>query len=244
MENRIPVLLALLPLTVMVSFIVHWFTIRRLETAQERLPFCRGAYLAFSFQLVLFSWIALVASGSQAAARFLIPLGMTVSFAGDFFNLQFPSVTRAVRQPFLFGILSFMLAQLFYIAGYLSLIPFDELVSRGHLYPLLAVFLVLPAVLFRLRVYNPERPASLMRGAFLYGFILSAMAAVALAAALARGGYWLAVAGGAGFFLLSDAVMGETTIHGRHPRFEYQVPWVTYLTAQGLIIFGMAVLAG
>jgi hypothetical protein len=52
----------------------------------------------------------------------------------------------------------------------------------------------------------------------------------------AAGGAWIIVAVGAGMFLLSDAIMGQTTIRGRHPRTEFQVPWLTYLAAQGLII--------
>lgn len=80
-----------------------------------------------------------------------------------------------------------------------------------------------------------------MLGGFLYGFALGAMTAVALSAALARGGPWIAVAAGALFFLISDAVMGETTLHGRHPKHEYQIPWGTYLAAQGLILAGTAV---
>ncbi|HSV56631.1 MAG TPA: lysoplasmalogenase family protein, partial [Magnetospirillaceae bacterium] len=95
-------------------------------------------------------------------------------------------------------------------------------------------------LIFRLRVYHPGRPRHLMRGGFLYGFVLGAMAAAALAAALARGGTWILVAAGALFFLLSDAAMGETTLHGRHPRHEYQVPWGTYIVAQGLILAGTA----
>lgn len=79
-----------------------------------------------------------------------------------------------------------------------------------------------------------------MLGGFLYGFALGTMTAIALSAAVTRGGSWIPVAAGALFFLLSDAVMGETTLHGRHPRHEYQVPWGTYLAAQGLILAGTA----
>lgn len=112
--------------------------------------------------------------------------------------------------------------------------------ERGRLAPILAVLLIAPAVIFRLRVYHPGRPKSLMMGDFLYGFALGTMTAIALSAALARGGPWIPVAAGALFFLLSDAVMGETTLHGRHPRHEYQRPWGTYLAAQGLILAGTA----
>jgi hypothetical protein len=34
--------------------------------------------------------------------------------------------------------------------------------------------------------------------------------------------------------------MGSTTMKGVHPRSEFQIPWFTYLLAQGLIITGFA----
>jgi hypothetical protein len=137
-----------------------------------------------------------------------------------------------------------MAAQVCYIAAFLLMVPASGLARDGYLIPLLAALIIVPAILFKFRVYNPDRPKRIMIGAFVYGFILGAMAAIALSAAFAHGGLWYFPALGAVFFLLSDAVMGETTVHGRHPVFEFQVPWVTYLIAQGLIIFGFAALAG
>ena len=240
MNERL-LILAIAPLLTVLSFFVHWAALRRINTPEERLPFCRGTYLALSFQLLLYAWIVLFLSGRGGTA-FLIPMGMTFSFAGDFFNLQFPSVRKRMAEPVFAGILCFMAAQGCYIGAFLSMSPFYVLADRGYFYPLLAALTIGPAILFRLRVYSPSRPKPIMHGAFVYGFMLGAMAAVAIAAAISLGGFWKAVALGALFFLLSDAVMGETTIHGRHPVTEYQIPWVTYLAAQGLILYGTALL--
>ena len=242
MKTQIFILL-ILPAAVTVSFFLHWLTIKHIPKPEDRLPLCRGAYIAFSFQLLLYSWVlfTLLMSKSPAFPVF-IPLGMLFSFFGDYFNLQFPFMKRRCPEPVFLGILCFSAAQIFYILGFLEIIPLKELISGGSFYPLLAVLLIVPALLFRLRVYNKERPKTVMYGAFFYGFILGAMAATAISAALARGGYWSPVAAGALFFLLSDAIMGETTIHGKHPKQEYQVPWITYLIAQGLILFGSAAL--
>lgn len=234
------VVIALAPALVVLSFFAHWITLVKIETAEHRLPLCRGAYLAFSVQLSLYGWIVFTAFGTGGAASVLLPLGMSFSTLGDIFNLQFGPICRRLGQPILYGILSFMAAQLCYIGAFVTMVPFSALASDGHLYPLLAALIVAPAILFKFRVYNPLRPKNIMRGAFVYGFILGAMAAVALSAAFLKGGYWYAVAAGAIFFLLSDAIMGETTIHGRHPRYEYQLPWIAYLAAQGLILFGAA----
>ncbi len=233
-------LLALVPSAIVLGFVIHWITIAKIKSAEERLPLCRGAYLGMSFQVLAFSLVIALVGGGTAPA--LVAVGVGFSFIGDFFNLQFGPVKRKLGEPVFFGILSFAPAQACYIAAFLSLAPWETLVSRGFLYPLLAAFIVVPAAVFRLRVYNPARPRRIMIGAFLYGFVLSAMTAIAISSAIALGGAWIAVAAGALLFLASDAVMGETTIHGRHPAFENQVPWVTYLAAQGCIVAGIAAL--
>lgn len=240
MDVRALLPLGLVPLTVVAVFFLHWLTVRHVRSAAERLPLCRGAYLAFSGQLLLYGWIVLPVYSAGVSAAYLVPLGMTFSFVGDVFNLQFPSISRKTGEPLFYGILSFMAAQVCYIAAIVSLVSMDDLVGRGYLVPLMAGLVVVPAVLFRFRVYHPDRPKRIMRGALVYGFVLGAMAALAISAALAHGGLWWLPAAGAAFFLFSDAVMGETTVHGRHPVFEYQVPWVTYLAAQGLILLGFA----
>ena len=239
MSNKI-IFIGILPATIIVSFFVHWLTLVKYKTPDERLPFCRGAYLSMSLQLVLYAWILFGIFGVQNKVWFMIPLGMTFSFLGDIFNLQFQKIKERISEPLFGGIISFMIAQICYITALLDLLPLGKLIDKGYLYPLLIMLLVVPAILFRFRVYNPERPKNIMIGAFIYGFILGSMSAIAISAAIALGGTWYIVAAGALFFLLSDAIMGETTVYGRHPSFEYQVPWVTYLIAQGLIIMGTA----
>ncbi len=240
MDNGLFWFLAVAPLTVIVSFVVHWLTIAGVDSAERRLPLCRGAYLGLSAQLVAFAWLIALVLQPARTATLLAAGAMTLSFVGDIFNLQFDAVRKRVGEPLFYGILAFAAAQILYIAAFLSVIPPGILVSSAWFLALLAVLVIVPAVLFRLRVYNPERPVSIMRAAFGYGFILGAMAAVAVAAAVLRGGSWYVVAAGALCFLLSDAIMGETTMYGRHPKTEFQVPWFTYLAAQGLILLGLA----
>ena len=230
--------LAVPPMGIVLGFALHWLTVAKHSTAAERLPFCRGAYLAFSLQLLLYAWAAFGLFGQGEPAALLVALGMTFSFAGDYFNLQFPFAKARIREPVILGILSFSIAQLLYIAGFLSRISPRELTQKGFLVPLLVFFLAAPAIVFRLRVFSKERPKAMMRSGFLYGFTLGAMVAVAVSTAIGRGGWWCYVGVGSIFFLVSDAVMGATTLHGRHPPFEYQIPWGTYLVAQGLILFG------
>lgn len=245
--------LAIVPGAVVAAFAVHWASLRTVGSAEERLPLCRGAYLGLSAQIVAYSWALYAVLAAELGASggapgepagpglrgfFLVAVGASVSMVGDFFNLQFPSAAKRVKEPLFFGILSFAVAQSFYMAGFLTITPLGVLARDGGLLITLAVLVIVPAILFRFGVWNPKRPRSVMYGAFGYGFFLGAMAAIALSAALAYGGAWIVVAVGAGLFLLSDAVMGQTTIKGVHPKAEFQIPWITYLAAQGLIVLG------
>ncbi len=235
-------LAALVPLTVVVSFMAHWVTIARVGSAEERLPLCRGAYLSFSVQLSLYAWALCLIGGRRGPGLAVAALAMTLSSLGDVFNLQFPSIKRRVGDPLFLGILCFAAAQLSYIGAFLTKASVGSLLDEGFLAPLLLVFTIAPALLFRFRVYDPSMPRPRMLGAFGYGLVLGAMAAVAVSAAIALGGGWYLVAAGSLSFLLSDAIMGETTMRDRHPRTEFQVPWITYLVAQGLILLGFAVI--
>lgn len=243
--NTSPQLLAFfVPLAILLAFAIHWLSLRPIKSSAERLVLSRGAYLGLSSMLVLFAWALVSTSPAQPLGGVLLALGMTASFLGDFCNLQFPGASRRLGQPLAFGIGAFMLAQVFYIAAFLSLIPLAELRSKGGFLPILAVLVIVPALIFRFRVFSPDRPRALMVLAFIYGFLLGAMAAVAISASIARGGAWIALGCGAASFMVSDAVFGDTTIRGVHPVWEFQVPWITYLLAQGLLIGGFALAGG
>ncbi len=228
------------PLALVLAFGIHWLSLRPVKTSSERLPISRGAYLGLSSVLLLLAWSLVLVRGPGSLGLILVALGMTASFGGDFCNLQFPGASRPLRQPLAFGIGAFMLAQVLYIAAFLSRLPLAELRSRGGFLPILALLVIAPALIFRLRVYSPDRPRALMVLAFVYGFLLGAMAAVAISAAIARGGAWIGIGCGAAFFMVSDAVFGNTTIRGVHPVWEFQIPWITYLLAQALLITGFA----
>jgi len=240
MDAGTELILAAVPVGILVSFAVHWITLASVDSAEKRLPLCRGAYLGMSAQLVLLAWVSALVLNRGSTLALMVAFGMTLSFSGDIFNLQFDGIRKRVGEPLVFGVVCFAVAQVCYISSFLFAIPLESLITDGYFYPLLAVLVIVPAILFRFRVYDSGRLKALMLAAFLYGFILGAMAAVAVSAAIAHGGIWYAIAAGALFFLLSDAIMGETTIHGRHPQNEFQVPWITYLAAQGLIIIGAA----
>lgn len=234
-------ILSVLPVSVALAFVIHWVSIRELRSAAERLVISRGAYIGFSFQLLVYAWVLSIIPNRSQSLPF-VSLAMTFSFLGDFCNLQFPLARRLVKEPLYPGIGAFAAAQIFYLCAFFQVITWDSVFPAAVHYAILGLFLLVPAVIFYFRVFNRDRPRALMISAFLYGVLLCFLVALYVNAALVIGGYWWVVAAGGIIFLLSDAQMGETTIHGgRHPASEYQIPWFTYLVAQGLLIFGFFV---
>ncbi len=230
-------------LLILVPFFIHYLSIHTFRLARLRLERSRYVYLGLSLQLVFAAWwFASAAENGGLTAFVLLAAGMSFSFCGDFFNLQFPAVAGRIPEPVFAGIICFVLAQCFYTSAFLNALPPAVMLKEGFYLSLVILIPLVSALIFRFRVWKPGRPRYLMTAAFIYTFFLGAMAATALSAALAAGGTWWYVAAGAGFFLLSDSVMGETTIAGKHPVWEFQIPWGTYLAAQALIIGGFAAL--
>lgn len=230
-----------IPFAVIAAFLIHWFTLRVIPTAKTRLEVSRGVYLGFSFQILTFSLLLFFLGRSV----FLAPVfAIGFSFIGDWFNLQFPIAQRNNGEPIIGGIVGFMMAQFFYIAALLQLLPITSIYVGPIPYLVTAVFLILPAGIFYFRVYNPKRSKPIMVSAFVYGLILCFFVSLTVNAYILFGGFWIYLMIGGLFFLGSDAVMGETTINGeRHPVWEYQVPWITYLIAQSFLLVGFFLLS-
>ncbi|TGL62649.1 hypothetical protein EHQ62_15155 [Leptospira jelokensis] len=234
-------ILTAIPFAIVSAFCIHWFTISNEENPETRLQISRGVYLGFSFQVLVFAWLLF----QMGHAKFVYPLyAITFSMLGDWFNLQFPLTKKYMKDPVLGGIFSFAIAQVFFILALHQLITWNELYSGIQPYLITIVLLVLPALIFYFRVYNKERSKWVMASAFIYGLVLCFFVSLCINAYFLYGGVWIYLAIGALFFLLSDAVMGETTINGtRHPKWEFQVPWVTYLIAQNLLLIGFFLLS-
>lgn len=230
-----------IPLAVVSAFLIHWVTLRPVTTGKARLEISRGVYLGFSIQIFIFA-VLLFYMGSSVLLAPLFAVGF--SFVGDWFNLQFPIAVKNDGEPLIGGILGFAMAQLFYISAFFQLTSWN-LVYYGYIpYLISALFLVIPSVIFYFRVYNPSRPKTIMVFALIYGLVLCFFVSLTVNAYLVFGGYWIYLMLGGLIFLVSDAVMGETTIHGgRHPVWEFQVPWLTYLIAQSLLLIGFFLLS-
>ncbi len=239
--NSMIVTLAFVPVLVVFAFSVHWGSVASLHSSAERLPACRMAYFGFSFLMNSFAWLLFVMYGTREPLAFLLPLGATFACAGDFYNLQFETARHSLRCESVFGgILFFILTQVSYSAAFLARVPLQDLVARGFIVPVVVIIGALCVAFFILRVWSPSRPRKIMVAAAAYALSLGFMTSVAVSAAFASRGPWILVALGAASFVISDGMMGETTIHGRHPASEFQVPWLAYLIAQALIPYGYA----
>ncbi|TGM26208.1 hypothetical protein EHQ82_04525 [Leptospira selangorensis] len=234
-------ILAAIPVAIVSAFCIHWFTISEEPNPNKRLEISRGIYLGFSFQVLVFAWLLF----QLGHVRFAYPLyAVAFSMLGDWFNLQFSLAKKYMKDPVLGGIFSFAIAQVCFIFAFRQLISWEEIFQGVRPVLITTVFLVLPAFIFYFRVYNPDRSKWVMASAFVYGLVLCFFVSLCINAYLLYGGSWLYLAIGAGFFLLSDAVMGETTINGtRHPKWEFQVPWITYLIAQCFLLVGFFLLS-
>lgn len=237
------ILLGFIPALVMAIFLIHWRVIACVRDSAARLARSRWLYLTLSFVMLAYAWFLYAAFEAGFAWSFLVPLGATGAFVGDFFNLQFrPAQKITGNEPVFGGILAFGAMQVCYIAVFMALVDISILVVSGVFFPLVVVLLLVPCVVFVLRVYHPALSARLIVASLVYGCLLGLMATYALCGALLNGGPWALIAAGAFLFMLSDACMGATTVRGHHPPSEFQIPWLTYLAAQALILCGYALL--
>jgi len=229
---------------VLFVFAIHWIYMLPVKDSALRLKKSRILYLSLSAVLVVSSFVLAAAAGTGPHTSFLIPAGCVFALVGDWCNLQFPLAQRITRnEPVFGGIVSFCITQICF------LLAFRERVSalidsrQGVFLVLLLFFLTLPLIVFITRVFTKGMSRRILLGSLLYGTLLGAMAATAVCAALFIRGPWLLIASGAVLYLVSDARLGMTTLHGYHPPNEFQIPWITYLAAQALIINGFGLLS-
>ena len=234
-------MLAFVPVMVVFAFSVQWESVSSIHSSAERLPECRMAYVGYSFLMTVFAWLLYFMYATRIPLGFLLPLGASFALAGDFYYLQFEIARHTMRsESLLGGIIFFILTQIAYAAAFLARVPLGTLIRSGAFVPAFAFFVAVFAALFAFRVWNAARPRRLMVASAVYSLALAFMVSVAVSAAIAVGGPWRLIGLGAVSFAVSDYLQGETTVHGRHPAYEFQVPWLAYLIAQALILYGFA----
>jgi hypothetical protein len=98
-------------------------------------------------------------------------------------------------------------------------------------------YLIVISILFLWLVRRPEHGILMNNAAFIYGLVVSLMAAFGGAAAISIKGAWAILGPATGLFLFSDAIIALTELGGRNiPKAKWLI-WVTYSAAQIGIIF-------
>jgi hypothetical protein len=232
-------LLGGIPVLVLLVFGIHWSQLLGIRNSSERLARCRGLYLSLSIVMTLVAWALFFLYAHRANGGLFIPVGATFALVGDYFNLQFKTARRITGEnPVFGGTLAFCAVQVCYILAFFLQIDIAILVASGVFVPLVVVLVLVPVAIFFLRVYKPALSIPMVIASLLYSILLGLMTTIAMSGVMVNGGAWFMIGSGAALFMVSDAVMADTTVRGRHPPAEYQIPWITYLGAQALILYG------
>lgn len=166
----------------------------------------------------------------------LIFLGMAAGFVGDLIMAEL----IAVPNRLIFGMIEFGIGHLFYIAAFVHL-GFKLLFSQMtvHLIGLLIAILTFCVWAWYSYVRRPGGSKAINVGSLVYGLLIGAMAALAVALAIGEARF-IPLALGAWLFLASDFILGNWVIRGHAWKSVNDVIWVAYVCGQLLIVYSVA----
>lgn len=160
--------------------------------------------------------------------------GMLMSFLGDL------SMAGVISWPqrLIGGMLTFAVAQSFYMTAFIQMMAANGGAAGGRgLWIGVAGYGLLLVVGWLFFIRNPRKPAMLNYGALGYGLWVGGMAIFALNLAMSLGGVWWLTAVGGLFFVLSDLLIGVTSVGGYKIKHKELWVWFTYVAAQMAIIY-------
>jgi hypothetical protein len=205
-------------------------------TKTSRLP--RPLRMLLSANLVLCAFLGwrVGALGTRVQTfAALIFCGMTADFVGDLI------MAKLIRIPnrLVFGMATFGVGNLFYIAALLYLTSLSGFFDVRTQSIALAVMLVWSAGAWWVWVRKPGGSRALNAGSLVYGLLIGAMSALAIALALKETSY-LSLAVGTLLFFVSDLILGNWTIRGHIWTAVNDVIWTAYASGQLLIVYSVA----
>jgi hypothetical protein len=175
-------------------------------------------------------WLTAGQNTPLAGMALCFLIGMVFGWLGDLFMAN----VFKQKDHVLFGMGAFAVGHIFYMLAFAQIAgPFSYGRAEAYLFGLLATEGV-AVVLWRVLVYRLDGD-KLQYAALGYGVFLAAMAGFALAIALHEP-LFLALAAGAGLFLLSDTLLAADLFAQRRFPFMGDVIWGTYIAAQALIV--------
>lgn len=231
-------LIALLVLFQLILFAIGILGPWRDANATGHLP--RFIRLLLSFSLVVSAFVIWQYDAKLYFYARFVAFGMLASFIGDvILSGLFHLPSRLI-----FGMIAFGIAHILYINAYSgTMLPISSIEpyqrwSTG-LYAGLSFYGVLSIFGWLILIRNPHKDLATNIGALVYGMLVGAMAACALALGFAIGA-WLTAIGGL-FFVVSDFIIGITDIRGIKIKNANDWIWLTYVLAQAGIIYAGAI---
>lgn len=207
------------------------------RTVRNRIPLpARMAMSALLTAAALVWWQVEAAGTPLAGYALLVFVGMAFGFLGDLV------MAKVIRTPnrVIFGMLSFGVGHLCYIAAFLSL---GQLLGRESAAPLAVTWLVyggVSAVLWYTLIRQPTKGRALNVATLVYALLLASMGAAAMALAV-QDLRLLPLALGGLLFIASDMFVGSELMRGTSFRSIGDVIWTTYTVAQMLIVYSTAI---
>ncbi|MFN0121360.1 MAG: lysoplasmalogenase [Blastocatellia bacterium] len=182
-------------------------------------------FIAIIFKTLSIPPLALIAAKNlRAAWRRNLVLALLCSTLGDFF------LALRGEHYFIFGLLSFLIAHLFYIALFIGQRPRPFRLPR----PRVALATGVLAVSVGLSAYLLPRAGSMAIPVLAYVIVLTLMVLSAVVSEITE----TRVLAGALLFMLSDSLIGLSRFGGLAGAFIGPLIWVTYFNAQYLITVG------
>jgi hypothetical protein len=206
------------------------------EEQTGRLP--RPLRMLLSAMLVLAAFLGWQAGARGTAVQmyaFLILLGMAAGFVGDLIMARLIPVPNRL----IFGMLAFGIAHLLYIAALLELMR--QSTSAEVWIPAVTLLALLGfcSWAWYAHVRKPGGSRAINAASLVYGLLVGVMAALAISLAV-HDAHYATLAAGALLFLASDFVLGNWVIRGHVWKSVNDVIWLTYVSAQLLIVYSVA----
>jgi hypothetical protein len=225
----LPAAFFLLPI---LALLIAGFAFNRYDAARAgRMP--KITELPQTALLIVFAaivWITLPGASGLNSVAALLCIGVAFGFLGDLF------MANVFRQEnnVLSGMVTFGIGHVLYILAFREIAVRFGLHDTGRYALALGFTWLLAVVLWFILIRSP-RAGGMQYAALAYALFLASMAGFALGMALQNGAL-LPLALGAILFLLSDALLAARLFAGRRFRYIGDLIWLTYITAQVLIV--------
>lgn len=198
--------------------------------------------IAVTSGLLMFALFAYVNCPNAFTALCCAAMGF--SWLGDALLMQYPPITRGLRQYFLWGMAAFFGAQVCYTTLFLRLGEALDTQSLYVVYGFIAVFVVAGVIIWAFTIARNRAQMLILRiGALLYSVVVSLMAASACSLFVAQPLLGCTLLLGGLMFYVSDMIIALQNFGSLRLKYPDIVIWSLYAPAQALLITGVWLLS-